>query len=242
MRTALEPLSIVAPLWVIAQRQLWVEAEEWALAALALPGADQHGDAMWAHLVICETRNSMADAAEQVRHARAALGIEAELQLPPHPQPRLMLALGACWQADFGTAESAATDALHLARNLGRVPDQILALFHLIHIDSYQDRDADAEQVAQCLRVAESTGNPALSSPAYFAAGTAFFRTDPSAATLMFERCRRVGQEAGLRTVLIGLVPACIALLRQDGLEAMDALAESLAYYKDAGAPFGIRG
>ena len=57
----------------------------------------------------------------------------------------------------------------------------------------------------------------------------------------MFERCQRVGQDAGLRTVLIGRVPAYIALLRQDGLEAMVALAESLAYYKEAGVPFGIR-
>lgn len=67
----------------------------------------------------------MADPAGQVRHARAALRVEAELQLPPHPQPRLMLALGALWPADFGIAESAATDALQLARDLGRVPDQI---------------------------------------------------------------------------------------------------------------------
>lgn len=241
-RDAQAALSIVAPLWVIAQRRLWVEAEEWALAALALPGADQHGDAMWAHVLICETRHSMADAAGQMRHARAGLGIEAELQLPPHPQPRLMLALGACWQADFGTGRAAAAEALRLARDLGRVPDQIVALFHLIHLDIYQDREAETEHVAECLRLAEITGNPALTCSAYWAAGSAFFRTDPSAATLMFERSRRVGQDAGLRTVLMGVAQAYIALLDHgDRPEALAGLAESLAYFKDAGVPFGIR-
>lgn len=197
---------------------------------------------MWAHVLICETRHSMADAAGQVRHARAGLGIEAELQLPPHPQPRLMVALGACWQADFGTGRAAAAEALRLARDLGRVPDQIVALFHLIHSDIYQDREAETEHVAECLRLAEITGNPALTCSSYWAAGSAFFRTDPSAATLMFERSRRVGQDAGLRTVLMGVAPAYIALLGHgDRPEALVGLAESLAYFKDAGVPFGIR-
>ena len=51
------------------------------------------------------------------------------------------------------------------------------ALFHSIHVDVYQGRDANRVQVKDCLRLAETTGHPGVMASASWTAGMAYLRT-----------------------------------------------------------------
>ena len=80
-----------------------------------MPAAERYPQAIRAHLLAAVTRNAVADAPGTIRHAREALRIEAALGLPPYLGPRLQLARGAIWDADFETAAVASADALQAA-------------------------------------------------------------------------------------------------------------------------------
>ena len=188
-------LAIVRRLWshVYSTARL-IEAEDWAAAALAIPGAADAPDARWAYVLLSVCAFLRAQLAAMEGHARAAVAVEKRLGLQADSRVELMLSNALGLQARSQEAHASAQRAARLAARQGRLPDQVEALYDQVQWTIHDDRDADPQIVTEIIQVAEASKSRAATAIATFTAGIAATRTDPKRAVELLRRGETPGR------------------------------------------------
>ncbi len=215
---AASALTIVAGLAGLANRQVAaLEVEDWAAAALALPGAHLDPNARWAHHVIATIRNLNGDTDRCEAHACAARQIELDLALPPEPRITTLMALCHLTSGRHGAARAEATRALARARELGRPADEVDALLYLVAADRYEGVVVDRALLEAVDDAAGRAGLATVTVIAQYLHGIAAFGIDDVAAAAAFERCAATAATSGVKHMLLFAVQVLHTLALADG-------------------------
>jgi predicted ATPase/class 3 adenylate cyclase len=218
------------------------EPVAWAEKTLALPGAEEHPQAMWVHLLFAQIAYTHLDCATAETHARAALVFAQRLQ---REVPRIHLALGyaTTFGGRFHEALVAFLRAAELARTQARPMELLEAINGVNAARIYGGGRPDPAEVeeAQALDAAypDSRGHAMTR---LIMASAAYFDGDPCAAELFAEAAETgaagnlVTSEACFRML------AAIVAAGDDPRRYVASAREALSTYDRTHLPFALWG
>jgi predicted ATPase/class 3 adenylate cyclase len=235
--------AIMRPLWRhVSASMSCLEAGQWAERALRLPGADDHPESFWAHLVLAAYAMVVADSARVVTEGRAAIAVEDRFGLTPSPYPRWWVVVGSIGVGAYDEAERMAREALEVA-----APHQhsirLEIVYQMLHIVAYRGDEPDAELLALWQEVGSHARTPLERFSWHYGQGVIAARQQPVLAAEEFDRALQALDTGGARHTIAGAARVYRGMLGSgdDPRAALEGMAEGLAYYRAARVAFGLR-
>jgi predicted ATPase/class 3 adenylate cyclase len=195
-------LQVVGPLWTHMSVSLTlIEAEDWARAALSLPGADSHPDAYWTHMLLAFAFVLRARFVDAECHARSAIGIAQRFRSQHEARAWRVLADALFFQGRFRESRNAGARGARVAASHGRAAAEVECLYHVVQSFVADDGDVPPGTLRRMAEVADRSGNPVAQAWALYSHALAVSRADPKQAADLLDETRSMAEPLGMRVL-----------------------------------------